>query len=133
MGGKGMRDEGIREEGFFNITTMDFIAKVEEDRRSGIQEIAGALAKLGVRVKEVQPLLGMIVGSSDVLSLEQLKIAGIASVELDRSWGAGMPKRKGKGANPEGNPKDTNVAGNGKDTNVAGNGKSPKPKNGGKR
>ncbi len=124
MRGKGMGDEGIREEGFFNITTMDFIAKVEEDRRSGIQEIAGALAKLGVRVKDVQPLLGMIVGSSDVLSLEQLKIAGIASVELDRNWGAGMPERKGKAANPEGNRKDTKAEGNGK---------SPKPKNGGKR
>jgi hypothetical protein len=75
---------------------MDFIAKVEEDRRSGIQEIAGALEKLGVRVKLVQPVLGTIVGSSDVLSLEQLKIAGIASVELDRNWGAGMPEGKGK-------------------------------------
>jgi hypothetical protein len=112
---------------------MDFIAKVDEERRSGIQEIAGALAKLGVRVKEVQPVPGVIVGSSDVLSLEELKIAEIASVELDRNWGAGMPEGKGRGANPEGNRKDTKVAGNGKDTKVGGNGKSPKPRNGGKR
>jgi hypothetical protein len=84
---------------------MDFIAKVEEDRRSGIQEIAGALEKLGVRVKLVQPVLGTIVGSSDVLSLEQLKIAGIASVELDRNWGAGMPEGKGEVVKPEGKGK----------------------------
>jgi hypothetical protein len=88
--------------GSFNFTIMDFIAKVEEDRRSGIQEIAGALEKLGVRVKQVQPVLGVIAGSSEGLSLEQLKIGGIASVELDRSWGAGMPEGKGKAARRSG-------------------------------
>jgi len=72
---------------------MDFIAKVEEGRRSGIQEIAGALEVLGARVKQVQPVLGVIAGSSEALSLEQLKIDGIASVEPDRSWGAGKPFR----------------------------------------
>jgi hypothetical protein len=78
--------------GFFvNLRIMNFIARIEEEQRSGIQEIAGALEKLGARVKQVQPILGLIAGSSEGLSLEQLKIAGIASVEPDRKWGAGMP------------------------------------------
>lgn len=77
---------------------MNFIARIEEEQRSGIQEIAGALEKLGARVKQVQPILGVIAGSSEGLSLDQLKIAGVASVERDRKWGAGMPEDKGKGA-----------------------------------
>lgn len=70
---------------------MNFIAKVEDSRRAQIPEIAGALEKLGVRVRQVQPVLGLIAGSSETLSLEQVKIDGIASVELDRKWGAGRP------------------------------------------
>ncbi len=103
---------------------MDFIAKVEEDRRSGIQEIAGALEKLGARVKQVQPVLGTIVGSSEGLSLEQLKIAGIASVELDRNWGAGMPEGRGKGGMPEAK---------GEVVKPDGKGKVAKPRQGGER
>jgi hypothetical protein len=79
---------------------MNFIARIEEGQRSGIQEIAGALEKLGARVKQVQPILGVITGSSEGLSLEQLKIAGIASVEPDRKWGAGMPEAGKREDNP---------------------------------
>jgi hypothetical protein len=81
---------------------MNFIARVEEEQRTYIREIAGALEKLGARVKEVQPIVGVITGSSEVVSLDQLKIAGIASVELDRNWGAGMPEGKGKAARGKG-------------------------------
>jgi hypothetical protein len=81
---------------------MNFIARIEEGQRSGIQEIAGALEKLGARVKQVQPILGLIAGSSEGLSLEQLKIAGIASVEPDRKWGAGKPEdNAARGEKPE--------------------------------
>jgi hypothetical protein len=82
------------------LKIMNFIARIEEGQRSGIQEIAGALEKLGARVKQVQPILGVITGSSEGLSLEQLKIAGIASVEPDRKWGAGMPEAGKREDNP---------------------------------
>jgi hypothetical protein len=82
---------------------MNFIAKVEDNRRAQITEIAGALEKLGVRVRQVQPILGLIAGSSEVLSLEQVKIEGIASVEVDRKWGAGMPNAQE--AKPKSNQK----------------------------
>ena len=72
---------------------MDFVAKIEDSQRERIREIAGALEKLGARVREVLPLLGLIMGSSETLSLEQLKIAGIVSVEPDRKWGADKPVR----------------------------------------
>ncbi|HEV3412637.1 MAG TPA: hypothetical protein VG101_09160 [Puia sp.] len=73
---------------------MDFVAKIEDSQRERIGEIAGSLEKMGVRVRQVQPILGLITGASETLSLEQLKIEGIAMVEPDRKWGAGMP---GKG------------------------------------
>jgi hypothetical protein len=73
---------------------MNFIARVEEGRRAEIREIAGSLEKMGARIGEVLPVLGLIAGSSETLSLEQLKIAGIVSVEPDRKWGAGMPEGK---------------------------------------
>ena len=73
---------------------MNFIAKVEVSQLEKIREIAGSLEKIGVKVQEVLPVLGLITGSSESLSLEQVKIDGIAAVELDRKWGAGMPKRE---------------------------------------
>ncbi|HET6253357.1 MAG TPA: hypothetical protein VFE32_04760 [Puia sp.] len=73
---------------------MEFIAKVEESRRAHIREIAESLGKMGVEVRQVQPILGLITGVSEVLSLEQVKIEGIASVELVRNWGVGMPEEK---------------------------------------
>ena len=78
---------------------MNFIARIEEGQRVQIREIAGALEKLGARVREVQPIVGVITGSSEVVSLEALKIAGIASVEPDRKWGAGKPEGKGEAPN----------------------------------
>jgi hypothetical protein len=47
----------------------------------------------------VQPILGLIMGASETLSLAELKIDGIAMVEPDRKWGAGMPG-KGEAAVP---------------------------------
>ena len=86
---------------------MNFIAKVEVSQMEKIREIAGSLEKIGVKVREVLPVLGLITGSSESLSLEQVKIDGIAAVEVDRKWGAGMPESERK-AKPS---KDEPVAG----------------------
>lgn len=71
---------------------MHFIARIEDSQREKIREIAGSLEKMGAKVREVLPVLGLITGSSEALSLEQVKIKGVAAVELDRKWGAGMPE-----------------------------------------
>lgn len=71
---------------------MNFIARVDDSHREKIREIAGSLETLGVKVREVLTAVGVITGSSETLSLEQLKIEGIATVEVDRKWGAGMPE-----------------------------------------
>ena len=111
----------------YNFWVMEFIAKVEDSQRPEIREIAGALEKLGARVREVQPILGVIAGSSEGLSLEQLKVEGIASVEPDRNWGAGMPEGKaarggkGEGAEkPEGEGRDRKTGGGGAEKPVRG-------------
>lgn len=80
---------------------MNFIATVEDSHRERIREIAGALEKLGARVKDVQPILGVIAGSSEIVSLEQLKIEGIVSVEPDRTWGVEKPVRDAEKADDQ--------------------------------
>lgn len=75
---------------------MNFIARVEDSQREKIRQIARSLENMGVRVREVLPLLGLISGSSEALSLEQVKVKGIVAVELDRKWGAGMPESVGE-------------------------------------
>jgi hypothetical protein len=75
---------------------MDFVAKIEEGQRERIREIAGLLEKMGARVRQVQPILGLIAGSSETMSLAELKIDGISSVEPDRKWGAGKPVGDGR-------------------------------------
>ena len=62
---------------------MNFIATVEENQRSNIQEIARSLEKVGVKVREVMRISGVITGSSR--SLSRVRIPGIRSVEQDRS------------------------------------------------
>ena len=62
---------------------MNFIATVEENQRSNIQEIALALEKVGVKVREVMRISGVITGSSR--SLSRVRIPGIRSVEQDRN------------------------------------------------
>jgi hypothetical protein len=61
---------------------MNFIATVEDNQRSNIQEIASALEKMGVQVREVMRISGVITGSSR--SLTNVRIPGIRSVEQDR-------------------------------------------------
>ena len=63
---------------------MNFIAKVENSQRSNIQEIAKSLEKMGIRVKKILKISGVITGSSSSVPLAQLKIKGIQSVEQDR-------------------------------------------------
>jgi hypothetical protein len=63
---------------------MDFIAKVENSQRSNIQEIAKSLEKMGIRVKKILKISGVITGSSRSVPLGRLKIKGIQSVEQDR-------------------------------------------------
>jgi len=62
---------------------MNFIATVEDNQRSNIQEIARSLEKVGVKVREVMRITGVITGSSR--SLARVRIPGIRSVEPDRS------------------------------------------------
>lgn len=61
---------------------MNFIATVEDNQRSNIQEIAKSLEKVGVQVRDVMRLSGVITGSSK--SLARVRIPGIRSVEQDR-------------------------------------------------
>lgn len=67
---------------------MHFIATVEEAYRGKIREITLSLETAGVRVREVLPIQGIITG--EAVSADQVKINGIAVVEEDRKWGAGM-------------------------------------------
>lgn len=62
---------------------MNFIATVDDDQRSNIQEIAKSLEKMGIRVREVMRITGVITGTSR--SLAKVRIKGIRSVEQDRS------------------------------------------------
>ncbi len=61
---------------------MNFIATVEDNQRSNIQEIAQSLEKMGVQVREVMRISGVITGSSR--SLARVRIPGIRTVEQDR-------------------------------------------------
>jgi hypothetical protein len=63
---------------------MDFIAKVEDNQRGNIQEIARSLEKMGIQVRQILRIPGVITGSSRRMPLAQLKIKGIQSVERDR-------------------------------------------------
>jgi hypothetical protein len=61
---------------------MNFIATVEDNQRSNIQEIARSLEKMGIQVREVMRISGVITGTSR--SLAKVRIPGIRSVEQDR-------------------------------------------------
>lgn len=65
---------------------MKFIATVEDSQRSNIQEIANTLEQMGVRVRDVMRISGVITGSSKTLA--RVRIKGIRSVEQDRRLGA---------------------------------------------
>ena len=65
---------------------MKFIATVEDSQRSNIQEIANTLEQMGVRVRVVMRISGVITGSSKTLA--RVRIKGIRSVEQDRRLGA---------------------------------------------
>lgn len=64
---------------------MNLIMKVEDNQRGNIQEIARTLEKMGVRIKQILKVSGVITGSSPRMSLAKLKIKGIQSVEQDRT------------------------------------------------
>lgn len=63
---------------------MDFIARVEDNQKPNIREIAQSMTKMGIRVKRIMRITGTISGSSGSLSLAELKIKGIKSVEENR-------------------------------------------------
>jgi len=63
---------------------MDFIARVEDNQKPNIREIAQSLTKMGIQVRRVMRITGTISGSSGSLSLVDLKIKGIKSVEENR-------------------------------------------------
>jgi len=63
---------------------MNFIAKIEDSQRGNIQEIAKSLEKMGIQVKQILKIPGVITGSSRRMPLAKLRIKGIASVEWDR-------------------------------------------------
>jgi hypothetical protein len=63
---------------------MDFIAKIEESQKSNIQEIAKSLEKMGIRINRIMRITGTISGSSGSLSLAEIKIKGIKSIEQNR-------------------------------------------------
>jgi len=64
---------------------MEVIMVVETSQRRNIQEIATTLGKMGVRVKQVLKVTGVITGTSPRMSLAKLKIKGIQTVEQDRT------------------------------------------------
>ena len=64
---------------------MEIIMVVEDNQRRNIREIARTLEKMGVRVKQILKVSGVITGSSPRMSLAKLKIKGIQSVEQDRT------------------------------------------------
>ncbi len=64
---------------------MDLIVIVEDNQRRNIQDIAHTLEKMGVHIKQVLKVSGVITGSSPRMSLAKLKIKGIRSVEQDRA------------------------------------------------
>ncbi|HLZ85664.1 MAG TPA: hypothetical protein VKQ52_00435 [Puia sp.] len=66
---------------------MHFIAKVEEGQRPNIRAIAESLKGMGVQVRRVMRMTGTITGDSGSLTLGQVKIKGILSVEQDRRLG----------------------------------------------
>jgi hypothetical protein len=66
---------------------MKFIATVEKGQRANIDEIASNLKKIGVKVDSVLKLTGIITGSCNTKSLQDIKIKGIKSVEKDKSVG----------------------------------------------
>lgn len=66
---------------------MKFIATVEKGQRAKIDEIASTLKKMGVKVDSVLKITGIITGSSNNKSLQDIKIKGIRSVEKDKSIG----------------------------------------------
>lgn len=59
---------------------MEFILNIEKGQSSNIQEIAKSLEKMGVQVKQVLRMSGVITGVS-LLPLAKLKIKGVRSVE----------------------------------------------------
>ncbi|MBS1605398.1 MAG: hypothetical protein JST42_22230 [Bacteroidetes bacterium] len=63
---------------------MEFIARVEESQKPNIQEIARSMTKMGIRVRRIMRITGTISGSSGSLSLAELKIKGVKSVEENR-------------------------------------------------
>ena len=63
---------------------MELIMVVEATQRRNIQEIAKTLEKMGVRIKQVLKVSGVITGTSPRMSLAKLKVKGIQKVELDR-------------------------------------------------
>ena len=63
---------------------MEFIAKVEDNQRPHIREIAASLEGMGIQVRRIMRITGTIFGSSRSLPLAKVKIKGIKSVEQDR-------------------------------------------------
>jgi len=61
---------------------MNFIAKVEDNQMSNIQEIAKSLEKMGIQIKKIMKITGTIAGTGPSTSLGKLKIKGIKSAHV---------------------------------------------------
>lgn len=70
---------------FVDLHMQMFVAKIEDGQLSRIQEIAQKLEKMGVEVRQVLTISGVITGLSRSLPLTKLKIKGICSVEAEHA------------------------------------------------
>jgi len=64
---------------------MDFIAKVEDTQRPNIQEIAKSLEKMGIQVKQILKIPGVITGSKPACTPGPTEDQGYPSVERGSS------------------------------------------------
>lgn len=61
--------------------SMKFIATIERMQRSKIDDIAKTMRDMGVHVDKVLKVTGIITGTSNAKTLQEIKIKGVASVE----------------------------------------------------
>lgn len=65
---------------------INFIASVKEERLNDIKHIADQLASLGCEITNVLSFSGIITGEAlSQLSLSDLKIEGIQSIEIEKT------------------------------------------------
>lgn len=71
---------------------QDFIASVDDDHVDQIEQIADLMRSRGFEISQVLEITGVITGSVTVqISLDDLQIEGIASIEKQRAVRKIMP------------------------------------------